>query len=272
MRLTREEGVSVPTHKFISIVAACSLMALLSSCITTTTGGFQEASEEQAMDDYIQLAVGYFNTGDMTQTRRHLNNVLEIDDRNADAYNILALVFQNEGDLDLAEENYRLALRYDSENSRARNNYASLLYSRGNFEAAYSELQRVAADVDYEGRSIAFENLGRSAIELGRLEEAERAFGRALILNSNLYNSSLELAILRLDRGDWALSRQAFQQYLTTVEFNDIPLTPNALLAGIRIENYFQNSEAVEGFVLILSTIYQDSPEYQVYQELSDAN
>lgn len=228
------------------------IAGMLSACVTTTTGGFNvEPSDEEALDDYVQLAIAYYDAGDLPGARRHINNALDIDDRNSDIYNVLALIFQREGDLDLADENFRRAIRFDRANSRARNNYAALLFSRGQYEQAFEQLEQVTADTMYEGRAIAFENLGRSALALGQDSAAELAFERALQLNGNLYISAVELALLRAKRLDWESARQAFSQYLTIAEFYNIPHTPRALLAGISIESKFQNEELVRNFTRI---------------------
>ncbi len=257
----------------ISFISSLLFAALLTGCVTTTTGGFNvEPSDEAALDDYVQLAIAYYDANDMAGARRHINNALEIDDRNADVYNILALIFQREGDLDLAEENFERAIRYDRENSRVRNNYGALLYSLERYADAVEQFERVSRDTMYEGRAIAFENLGRSAIAIGRAEEAEIAFQRALQLNGNLYISAVELAMLRADRADWESARRVFQQYMTTVEFYNLPHTPRALLAGIRIEGQFENQELVRDFTRILTTLYRETPEYQAYLRLSDVN
>ena len=174
--------------------------------------------------------------------------------------------------MELADENFRRAIRLDRDNSRARNNYAALLFSLGEYEQAYEQLSLVTQDTMYEGRAIAFENLGRSAVSLGLKSEAEQAFQRALQLNGNLYVSAIELALLRAERQDWEGARRAFQQYLTTAEFYNIPHTPRALLAGISIESKFQNQELVRNFTRILTTLYRESPEFEAYLELTDVN
>jgi type IV pilus assembly protein PilF len=185
---------------------------------------------------------------------------------------MLAQIFQFEGDIELAEENFRRAIRLDRGNSRARNNYAALLFTIQRYDDAVEQLQLVTSDTAYEGRAIAFENLGRSKLRLDKEQEAINAFERALRLNSNLYVSAMELAQIRLDRQEWDEARGYFQRYLTLVDVNNIRLTPRALLAGIQIEGHFQNQDMVEGFSLILSTLYQDSPEFQVYQRQGNAN
>lgn len=267
------DGIKVPIQKLISLLAAAVVAGLLSSCVTTTTGGFMvEASDKQAVQDYIQLAIAYYDVDDLVASRRHLNNALTIDARSADVYNILALISQREGDLDLAKDAFRTALRFDRSNSRARNNYAVLLFDQERYSEAYDELVRVTGDANYDGRAIAFENQSRSASRLDRVDDARNAFTRALQLNANLYISALELALIEFNQENKDRAHQLFQQYLTIVEFYSIPHTPRALMAGIQIEGQAQNQKIVDTFALLLTSLYQDSPEFETYQRLSNAH
>lgn len=248
-------------------------MGALTSCVTTTTGGFiATASDEQAVRDYVSLAIGYYDANDMTGARRNISNALEIDDRHSPAYNVLALILQNEGDIEQSESAFERAINLDRNNSRARNNYAALLFSLEKYEEAYRQLDRVVADSMYEGRAIAFENLGRSALALNDGEAAENAFQRALQLNANLYLSALELSIVRFESGNLQGARAAFSQYLTTVDFYKIPYPPKALLAGIKIEGEFGNQAKVDEFALLLVSLYPESAEAKIYQEQSNVN
>jgi type IV pilus assembly protein PilF len=254
----------------VGLMPLC-LGLMLNACVTTTTGGFNTvASDAQAIEDYINLAAGYFDAGNMAGARRNVNNALRLDSRNSAAYTVLAMVFQREGDLEIAAENFRRAINYDSGNSRARNNYAALLFSLQDYREAYAQLEQVVTDTAYEGRATAFENLGRSALMIDKKKEAAVAFQRALQLNSNLYLSSLELARILYDEGSLQAARMAFNQYLTTVAFYKLPHSPKALLAGIQIESEFQNQKMVKDFSLLLTTLYQDSPEYQAYQAMQN--
>ena len=261
------------SKKLASVLAILLVSSMLSNCVTTTTGGFMaDASESRAATDYIQLALAYFDNGDMPGARRHVNNALDIDDRISDAYMVLAMVFQREGDLGLADTNYRRAISLDQDNFSARNNYAAMLFSQERFRESYEQLERVANDTNYEGRSLVFEGLGRSALRLGRQEDAKVAFQRALQLNENFFIAPLELALIYFDQKDYLLARQYYQNYLTTIAFLQLPHTPRALLEGIQIEGYFQNEKFVENFSLVLTTLYSTSPEFQTFQRLSNAN
>jgi len=259
--------------KRVRILLLLLMAGLAAGCVTTTTGGFNvEPSPEEAVEDYIQLAIAYYDAGDLVNARRHLSSALDLNVRNSELYNILALVMQAEDDLELAAETFERSIRIDRTNSRARNNYAALLYSMGDYDGAFEQLDEVTLHTMYEGRAFAFESLGRSALRLQRYEAAELAFQRALQLNGNLYISAIELAILRADRGDWEGARRIFPQYLTTAEFYNLPHSPRALLAGIKIESKFQNRELVDSFTRILTTLYQETPEYQEYLRLDDVN
>ena len=89
-----------------------SVLLVMNACVTTITSGFSVGpSDEESLDNCIQLAVAYFDADDMPNARRHLNNVLKIDSRNSQAYNMLALISQREVDLELAIENFQLAFR-----------------------------------------------------------------------------------------------------------------------------------------------------------------
>ena len=266
------ENSNLLIRKFISGSIVLLVAALLSACVTTTTGGFLgDASDERATEDYVQLALAYFDADDMAGARRHINNALAINDNSSEAHMVLALVLQHEGDIDLADENFRRSISLDRDNARARNNYAALLFDQERYREAYEQLEQVAADTEYEGRAIAFENLGRAALRLNRLDDAQNYFQRALQLNSNLYVSALELSVIYLQREDFPAARLSYQTYLTIVEFYNVPHTPRALLAGIQIEGHYDNQELVDSFALILSTLYQSSPEYQIYKRLSNA-
>ncbi|MCB1671911.1 MAG: type IV pilus biogenesis/stability protein PilW [Gammaproteobacteria bacterium] len=249
------------------------LSLILNSCVTTTTGGFNpEVSEDEALQDYIRLAVAYYEANDMAGARRHIANAMEINDRSSEVYNILALVHQREGDLDLADEAFNRAIRLDRNNSRARNNYAAFLFGQQRYQDAYQQLELVSNDTTYEGRPIAFENLGRSALRMGNTDAAERAFERALQLNGNLYISALELAQIRFDKGAYQSARSLYNQYLTTKDFYNIPHTPRSLWIGIQIESHFQNQAAADTYARLLTALYQDSAEYQLYQTFVNGN
>ena len=253
-------------HLSARAVYLAAILMLLSACVTTTTGGFNvDSSSERAVRDYIQLAIGYYEAGDMAGAKRHINNALAINDRSSEAYNVQALIMQREGEPRLAQENFERSLSLSSTNSRARNNFAAFLFEQQRFEDAYRQLEIVANDTAYEARALAFENLGFAALRTERTDRAAAAFERALQLNQNLYRSSLELAQMRFDAGLFAESLRYYNQFVVTAGFYNMPQTPRSLWLGIQLERRFDNSAGAAVYGQLLESLYRDSPEYQRY-------
>lgn len=238
----------------------------MSACVTTTTGGFNtEPSLERAENDFVQLAIGYYEAGDMQAAKRNINKALEIDSRSSEAYNALALVLQKEGDFAVARRTFERAISYDGANARARNNFAAFLFEREEYDESYKQLEQVANDTTYESRALAFQNLGLTALRTERPERAEQAFERALQFDPNLFRSSLELAQINFDKGLFATAMQHYQGFVTTSNFYRVAQTPRSLWLGVQLEKRFDNESASAIYGAILERLFSDSPQYQEY-------
>lgn len=252
--------------------AGCSLLLislLPTACVTESSSGSftPDVSRERALEDYIQLSRGYLEQGDLESARRHLDNAENIDANNSEVHGIHALVYARQGDLEEAEESFRQALRLDGDNSQTRNNFAAFLFANGQYEEAYEQLEQVVQDTDYPGRARAFENLGLSALRLGREEEAIHAFGRALQLNPNQVRSMLELGDLHYRRGEFAQSRRYFNNYLTIQEFYNLAHSPTSLWLGIRLAREEGDAEQEAAYAGMLQSVYPESIQNQIYRQ-----
>lgn len=246
-----------------------TLPLLLVSCVTETTGGFNvERSDSVALDNYLQLAVGYLEGGDLANSKRHLANAAGIDNNNSDVYAIWGLVYAREGEPELANDNFQLSLRINPANSKARNNYSAFLFANNRFEDAYQQLERVVQDVEYPRRPQAFENLGLAALRLDRTAEAESAFNRAVQLNSQQFRSSLELADLNLKKGDVLQARAFYRNYLALLQFYRVTHNARSLWIGIQLENALGNKENIAEYGEQLESDFSASTENQLYQQL----
>ncbi len=244
-------------------------LALVTGCVTESTGGFNvESSPERALQDYLRLARGYYEQGDMASAKRSLNNATGIDANNSEAHGLWGLVYAREGDLDLADQSFRRSIRANSRNSQARNNYAAFLYANGRYRDAYSQLQIVVQDTNYPARSQAFENLGLAALQLGLSVEAETAFSRALQLNGNHLRSSLELAEINLDRADVLQARAYYQNYLTVSQYTNAAHTPRSLFLGVRLFKALGNREGLTQYGSMLESQFSGSAEHERYLQI----
>ncbi len=215
------------------------MSVMLASCVSETTGGFNQANPEETLDVYLQLALGYVEQQDLSQARRHLANASEIDPNNSDIYDIWGLVYTLEGDLNLADESFMRALRMDSENSQVRNNYAAFLYSNGRFQAAYDQL-----------------------------DDAEYAFNRAIQLKGNRIRSTLELSDISLQQGNIQDAGRYYQSFLTLRQFFNVQQNARSLWVGIKLEQARGLNNQILEYGANLAELYPDSAEYALYQEL----
>ena len=250
------------------ILAACSLF-LLGACVTETTNPVfnVERSEAEALENYLQLAVGYLDEGDLASAKRHLGNAATIDPDNSEMFGTWGLIYAREGEPDLADENFRRALRRDSDNSKVRNNYAAFLFAQGRFEDAYEQLELVVRDTEYPQRPQAFENMGIAAMRLNKPEDAERAFTRAMQLNPNQLRSALELTSINLDRGDVLQARAYWRNYLTLIQFYRVGHNARSLLVGARLEQAMQNEDNARQYGELLRSNFPNSNEYAMFQQ-----
>jgi type IV pilus assembly protein PilF len=252
------------------LLATCLLLGI-SACVTETTGGFNvEVSREKALQDYLSLARGYLEQGDLNSAKRHLNNAIDLDRNNAEVHGIWGLVYAREGETTLADNSFQRSLRINSRNSQTRNNYAAFLFANNRYQDAYRQLQIVVDDTGYPARSQAFENLGFAALQLGRMEDAERAFSRAIQLNANQARSSLELASLNLAKQNNQQAAEFYRNYLTLIEFYNVGHNARSLWVGIQLAVAQNDAATRQNLASLLESGFSNSPEYQLYRQFLD--
>ncbi len=253
-----------------SLTCVLALGLLLSACVSETTGGFDRAPPQETLQNYLLLAQGYLEQGDIATARRHLANAAEIDRNNSDIYGIWGLIYTLEGDLDLADESFRRAIRLNGSNSQVRNNYAAFLFSNGRYAEAYEQLELVVRDTAYPNRPAAFENMGLAALQLNRLDDADVAFNRALQLNGNRVRSTLELVEINLKRGNVNQAAEFYQRFLTMQQFFNLQQNARSLWIGIQLEEARGGNARMREYASLLTERFPDSAEYAQYRQLVD--
>lgn len=236
----------------------------LSGCVTTGLPPRPEVNLEKALETHVQLGLRYLQSGKNRESaRHHFNKALELGKKNPLAHHGLALLYQTDGELDVAESHFKKALRYDDSFSMARTNYGVFLYQQERFEEALEQFEKASADLTYNRRSYALANYGRTAARLGKVEEAEKAYTRALALSANLPQALLELAELKFDAGDYTQAKH----YLDRYSANNRQV-PQSLWLGIRIEKVFGNRDKERSYALALKNLYPYSAETLKYQQM----
>lgn len=253
----------LPARLFLGCVGIlCAL--ILSGCVTTETGGIGSKKDpDKSLEYSLQLARGYINDRNWDAAKRHLKHAMEIDDESAEIFEALALVFQNTGEIELAEENYKKSIRLDPKASRVRNNYAAFLYFLKRYQEAAEQLEVVVTDTLYRRRSVALTNLGRCYRQLDKLDKAEEAFRRALLLERDSATLMFELAEVHYLQGDYPQAQKYYDGYRAKVKQQ----APQALLLGIRLADKFGNQNARSSYLLALKNLYPTSQAYLDYKK-----
>ncbi len=254
------------------IFALLFCLAALAACVSTPDSSVGSNAPRAAARDYLALAMGYFDAGDLDAARHHLENARLNDAGQAEIDHIAALLAAAEGDYELAERHFRrvleVGLGLERGDAAPRNNYGVMLYSLGRDEEALAQFRAAAADQTYRGRAHALENLGRVLLRRRSYDEAREAFAGALDLNGELPLAALELSLLHRRNGNPDEAVRLFREYLRIAENQRLTHGPKALLAGAEFAWQSGNRSRVEEFGSILGKLYPETMEYRVFMEL----
>lgn len=248
----------------IHIALLFSIVMMVGCTSTTTTNGVANAqvNRDKALENRLQLALGYMSRGDRERARQHLEKAMEIDSRSAKVEEVWALLYQQEMELGEAEAHYKKALSYDPAFTRGRNNYGMFLLRQERYEEAYQQFKIGSEDLAYPKRGEIFLKSGVTAVKLNKLAEAEQALQKAAVLEPQLSQPYLELADIAYQRGDYQRARQLLEKYN---ESRRRP-TPRGLWLGVRLENQLGNKDAEASQGLALRNLFPNSRENQEYQ------
>ena len=246
--------------------------AALAACVNSSNGGFGAANPAAAARDYLALAAGYYEVGNLSAARHHLENARQNAARQAEIEHIAALIAAAEGDYESADRHFRRVLRLERSDSAPKNNYGVMLYSLGRDLDALEQFRAAAADETYGGRALALENLGRVLLRRQRHDEALTAFAEAFDLNGELPLTALELSLLHRRNGDSTEALRLFREYLRIAENQRLTHGPKALLAGAEFAWQAGNRAEVEEFGSILGKLYPETVEYRRFVELIDGD
>ena len=240
-----------------------SLVCLLAGCVRIggqTDPLKSDQGRDAARDAYIQLGLGHLQQGSTEKAKEPLKKALELDSSSADAHGILGLVFQQEMEPKLAVQHFRKSISLSKGEARLHNNYGGFLYEQKRYPEAYAQYLKASEDTLYSERSRVFENLGLTALQMGKREEAKQHFQKALRLNSQRSVSLLEMAVLSYESNDYVAARSYYEGYIQQAS-----QTPKSLLLGIRLAKVFEDRDQAASLGLQMKRLYPGTPEYQQY-------
>ncbi|HJP92076.1 MAG TPA: tetratricopeptide repeat protein [Pyrinomonadaceae bacterium] len=124
-----------------------------------------EAGREYLLQDRFNEAIS------------ELSMATSLDPKLTEAHNLLGVAYDKKGFADRAKESFERAVKIE-EDADTLNNLGFSLYQNGNYRAAVDRLKRAAKLAPTDERIL--NNLGLAYCRLGKIDEAYKAFARAM--------------------------------------------------------------------------------------------
>ena len=243
------------------LVFVSFFLVLLAGCITTKDYK-GPIDKKKSVDNYMQLGMAYLQQNNRDAARRNFEKALGVNSNSVHANNGMALLYQLNGEFALTEKYYLKAIRTDASYTQAQNNYGIFLYQQKRYQEAYDAFDKVTQDLSYERRAYALAHLGRTALKLGKRDQAKSIFQHSLNINSKVSISVIELAEMYFDEKNYVESKHYLDQYSLLTPRQ----SPRSLWLGIRIERIFGNEDKEASYILALRNLHPYSNEYLQYQ------
>jgi type IV pilus assembly protein PilF len=266
-----EGGVGVKGR--VALVAAVLLAALAAGCASSQQATQRKDSEAASGNDtgralerakiHTQLGVGYLEAGRAAIALQELNIAIEADRTYAPAYNARALVYMDLKEDAKAESDFKQALKTDPDYSAAKNNYGLFLCQRGRGQEGIRYLMDALRNPLYETPDLAYKNAGLCARKMGRDQEAEQYFARALKINPDQPAALYAMAEVHYAHGDLQASRELMNRYMKVVP------NPGAeeLWLAARLERRLGDRTAMMNYGNQLRRRFPGAPETKAFLE-----
>ncbi len=168
-------------------------------------------AERRQARSRTQLATSMLMQGEFASALREARRSVELDPECTDCRLVLATVYAARSEFDRAEGELRRVIEEDPGNPYAMNTLATVYMNLGRPAEAEPMARRASEDEDFDGRHLAFYNLGWALLEQGNQGEALEAFGQSL-------RESPEMCLARFRVGEIYVRQGRFEQAISQLE------------------------------------------------------
>lgn len=247
-----------------------ALALSLTACATTTAPEMQTSSSavqaeltdsERRARIRLQLAVSYYQQGQLPTAIEELRVAIQADPRLADAYSVRGLIQMELGENVLAEQSFQQALKLSSNNPDYSNNYGWFLCQNGRETESIRYFESAASNRSYQSPAKAYRNAGVCSLKLKNNVAAEEFLSASFRIDPADVTTNLSLAQLYWAKRDV----QQAHFYIGRVIKADA-LTADALWLAIRVERKLGNRAAKESLAAQLRRRYPASSEFAALQ------
>lgn len=209
----------------------------------------------------LQLAVGYYEQGQLPIALDEIKQALLADPSLADAYSMRGLIYMDMGESKLADENFQQALRLLPASPDFNNNYGWFLCQNGRERESLSFFEAALRNRSYNSPAKALNNAGACSLKIGDPKAAEQYFTRAFKSEPGNPTTNFNLAKIYYDQGDYERARF----YVSRLLKSDA-MPAEVLWLGIRIERKRGDRAAELSLATQLRRRHGSSAEFAAYQ------
>ncbi len=134
-------------------------------------------TSQSSAKEHLEAGREYLLEGRYSEAVSELTTAASLDPKLTEAHNLLGVAYDKKGFADRARESFERAVMME-EDADTLNNLGFSLYQNGNYRAAVDRLKRAAKLAPQDERIL--NNLGLAYCRLGKIDEAYKAFSRAM--------------------------------------------------------------------------------------------
>ena len=259
-----------PAAWLLASLSAGLLLAGLSGCAsgpgasapaTDIITASDESEARKRARIRTELAVNYFEQGQVTVALDEIKQALAADPTYADAFNLRGLIFMRLSDTRQAEESFRRAVALNPRDADTLHNLGWFLCEQRRFADAQRHFEQALASPLYPGRAKTLMTLGLCQARAGQRGEAERSLARSYELDAGNPITGFNLAKLLFERGE-KVRAQFYIRRLNNGEFANA----ESLWLGIKVERAMDDRTAMEQLGDQLGRRFPQSREFASFQ------
>ena len=259
-------------HRCRFALAMCGLGALLGGCASAPgasgkaelpTSSDQSAGQQRGAIR-MQLAVGYYEQGQLEVALDEIKKAVQADPDNADLYGVRALIYMDMGELALAEDNFLRALKLAPRNADLSNNYGSFLCRNGRAAQSIAYFDAALRNRAYQSPGKALNNAGSCSLKIRDYAGAERYLLQALQITPDLPATNANLARVCYERRDYVRAGFYISRLGKIAKMES--LTADVLWLAIKVQHKLGDTGAEASLGTQLRRHHSASPEYAAYQ------
>ena len=252
----------------VFLAFAASLVGCATDTSTTSTQEIDTGAIVGEVGDprnrarlHTELAGLYYTRGNMGVALDELRIATKADASYAPAYSMFGLVYMELRENRLAEESFQRALNLSPNDPDINHNYGWYLCQTEREQQSVDYFLRAIANPLYQKPWRSYSAAGLCLLRIGKLEDAEALFQRALKINPADPRANLQMAEIRYRQGAFDEAQRWLRR------FGEVsPPTAESLWLGVRIERKIGQRMNEASLASQLRRRFPGSPEYQKLQ------